>query len=90
MCYDVALYAAVAQRLLDVVRTLSDLDETVLLVGHNPALEELTAILCGRSPHYPTAALATIELSIERWHEVSPGCGTLAAIVTPTELQGKN
>src|SRR5712691_11673392 len=64
--YDEALYAAVARRLLEVVRTLSDRDETVMLVGHNPSLEELTAMLCGQSPTYPTAALGTIDLSIER------------------------
>jgi phosphohistidine phosphatase len=85
--YDETLYAAVAERLLEVVRTLSDRDETVMLVGHNPSLEELTAMLCGHSPNYPTAALGTVDLSIERWGEVSPGCGTLAAFVTATQLE---
>jgi phosphohistidine phosphatase len=72
------------------VRALSDRDETVMLIGHNPSLEELTAILCGESPRYPTAALGTVELSIERWDEVSSECGTLAAFVTPTQLRAKN
>ncbi len=85
--YEEALYAAVAERLLEVVRALSDRDESVMLVGHNPSLEELTAMLCGQSPKYPTAALGTIDLSIERWDEVSPGCGTLAAFVTVTQLK---
>jgi phosphohistidine phosphatase len=85
--YDEALSAAVPARLLEVVRTLSDRDETVMLVGHNPSLEELTAMLCGQSPNYPTAALGTIDLSIERWDEVSPECGTLAAFVTATQLE---
>jgi phosphohistidine phosphatase len=84
--YDEALYDAAAERLLEVVRTLSDRDESVMLVGHNPSLEDLTAMLCGQSPKYPTAALGTLDLSIQRWEEVSPGCGTLAAFVTPAQL----
>ena len=87
MQYEDALYAAVAERLLEVVRALSDRDESVMVVGHNPALEELTAVMCGQSPKYPTAALGTIDLSIERWDEVSPGCGTLAAFVIATQLE---
>jgi phosphohistidine phosphatase len=84
--YEEALYAAVPARLLEVVHTLSDRNESVMLVGHNPSLEEFTAMLCGQSPNYPTAALGTIDLSIDRWDEVSAGCGTLAVFATPTQL----
>ena len=90
MQYDEALYAAVAARLLEVVRTLPDRNESVMLVGHNPSLEEFTAMLCGQSPHYPTAALGTIDLSIDTWDEVAPRCGTLAAFVTTTQLEATN
>ena len=82
--YEHALYEAVPERLLGVIRALSDRDKTVMLVGHNPSLEELTEILCGQSPTYPTAALATVELSVERWDDVIAGCGTLTAFFTPT------
>ena len=85
--YEEALYAAVPARLLEVVRMLPDRNESVMLVGHNPSLEEFTAMLCGQSPHYPTAALATIDLSIDTWDEVSPGCGTLAVFVTAAQLK---
>jgi len=77
--YEEALYATDAEGLLEVVRALSDRDESVMLVGHNPSLEYFTAMLCGQSPSYPTAALGTIDLAIQRWDEASPGCGTLAA-----------
>ena len=90
MEYDGALYAATPVRLLEVVRTVSDRNESVMLVGHNPSLEELTAMLCGQSPAYPTAALGTIDLRIDRWDEISPGCGTVAAFVTVTQLEATN
>jgi phosphohistidine phosphatase len=85
--YEEALYAVGAQRLLDAVRSLSDRDESVMLVGHNPSIEDLTAMLCGQSPNYPTAALGTIDLSTDRWGDVSPGFGTLTAFVTPEQLR---
>jgi phosphohistidine phosphatase len=88
--YEEALYAAVPARLFEVVRTLSDGNESVMLVGHNPSLEEFTAMLCGQSPDYPTAALGTIELSIDTWDEASPRCGTLSAFVTATQLEAAN
>jgi phosphohistidine phosphatase len=88
--YEEALYAANAERLLEVVRTLSDRNASVMLVGHNPSLEELTAMLCDQSPTYPTAALGTIDLRTNRWDEVSPGCGTVAAFVTVAQLEATN
>ena len=88
--YEDALYAAVPARLTGVVRMLPDRYESVMLVGHNPSLEEFTAMLCGQSPNYPTAAVATIDLSIDTWDEVSPGCGTLAAFVTAKQLEATN
>lgn len=84
--YDPALYAATTERLLAVVRALPDEHETVLLVGHNPSMEELTELLCGESPAYPTAALGTLALDVEQWAGVAPGCGTVTAFATPKEL----
>jgi phosphohistidine phosphatase len=84
--YQAALYAADVDGLLGVIRAFSDRDESVMMIGHNPSLEELTERLCGQSPDYPTAALGTIDLAVARWDEVAPGCGTLAAFVTPAEL----
>ena len=65
-------------------------DASVMLVGHNPALEEFTAMLCGQSPTYPTAALGTLDLAIDRWDEVSPRCGTLATFVTARQLEASS
>jgi phosphohistidine phosphatase len=84
--YDDALYEATANGLLAVVRELPDRDDAVLLVGHNPTMEELTELLCGESPEYPTAALGTITLQIDDWNAIAPGCGTLTAFVTAAQL----
>lgn len=77
--YDDALYAATVDGLLAVVRGLPDAASAVMLVGHNPSMEELGALLCGDSRVYPTAAVGTVELAVDHWHDVAPGGGRLLA-----------
>jgi phosphohistidine phosphatase len=85
--YERGLYTAGGGELLELVRALPDDVDTVMLVGHNPSLEELTATLCGSSPRYPAGALGTIEFTIDHWAHVAPGSGTLTAHVTPAQLK---
>ena len=60
---DDRLYAASCDELLNVVRDLSDVLETVVLVGHNPGLEDLASLLTGERAPMPTSALAVITMS---------------------------
>jgi phosphohistidine phosphatase len=57
---DDRVYAASDQQLLTVVRELPDDIETVVLVGHNPGIEDLASLLTGESAPMPTSALAVI------------------------------
>jgi phosphohistidine phosphatase len=41
--------------------------QVVMIVGHNPGLEELIYVLTGESARMPTAALAQVSLPIEKW-----------------------
>ena len=57
---DDRVYAASGRELLGVVRGLSDELDTVVLVGHNPGIEDLVALLTGARVPMPTSALAVI------------------------------
>jgi phosphohistidine phosphatase len=86
--FDEALYNADGpDDVWPVIAACGDDLRTVMLVGHNPWIEELTAALCGISPPYPTAALGTVELDIDDWGDAGPGSGTLVAHVTPSTLR---
>ena len=61
------LYAAGPEEFIDALCALPDELETVMVVGHNPGLEELVEALTEESSAMPTAALAQVELKIERW-----------------------
>src|SRR5215510_9441083 len=62
--YDERVYEASARRLLQVLSELDDANESVLLIGHNPGLEDLCEHLTGAVKKVPTASLTCISLDI--------------------------
>ncbi|MHB8647784.1 MAG: SixA phosphatase family protein [Thermomicrobiales bacterium] len=81
------LYAASVDTLLDRLRDAAD-EKTLLLVGHNPGLEELICLLTGGGDaepivRLPTAGLACLALDIEEWQEIHEACGLLHWLLTP-------
>ena len=81
--YEPGLYYADADDLLEAVRHGPDKAGTVLLVGHNPAAQELVVDLTGqRDLPFPTSALAVVRLP-GRWADAAPDGGELARIWTP-------
>lgn len=66
-----SLYAAPPAAYLEALAKLPDDVQTALVVGHNPGLEELVQQLCRRSQAMPTAAIAQVKLSVDRWEDVA-------------------
>ncbi len=65
-----------------------DPTDRVMVVGHNPGVEELVTLLSGARERMPTAALARIDLPIDSWPEVVSGVeGTLVDLWRPKELK---
>ena len=59
----------------------------LLLVGHNPGMEDLVAILSGRREAFPTAALAVLEIGIDSWKALELGVSTrLVNVYRPKEI----
>ncbi len=58
-----------------------------MLVGHNPAMEELVEALTGEYLPMPTAALAQIELPIDHWSKLAKRrSGRLVNLWRPKEI----
>ena len=83
------IYEAPPDRLLTAVKGVEPEVGTLLMVGHNPGLEELLRLLVrhedryGAMKKYPTAGLAVIDVPARAWHELSPRSGRLLRFVTP-------
>ena len=81
------LYMASPADILSVLRTVPRNAETVMIVGHNPGLEELVEQLTGEQQDLPTAALAQIGLPIDQWCDLKLSTrGTLVGLWRPEEL----
>ena len=97
--WDRRIYLASSATLMDVLRDQSDAHRNLLMVGHNPGLEDLVFDVCpddGTSPlldlvweKYPTAAIARIELDIENWAKLDRGCGKITHFIRPRDLDAE-
>ncbi len=82
-------YPGGRQEYLQVLNNLPDDVECVLVVGHNPGLEDLLAMLLRRAEVLSTAALAQVSLPVEHWWQVNEDTrGTLVRIWRPAEEEG--
>jgi phosphohistidine phosphatase len=86
------IYEASVDDLLLVLRELDEEPATLVMVGHNPGLEEFAFALAGAgsdaaamaqmSHKYPTSGLAVLELA-RPWEHIVPDCGRLVSFDVP-------
>ncbi|WP_373492514.1 histidine phosphatase family protein [Parasphingorhabdus sp.] len=94
--WDRKIYLASSATLLDVLRGANADADHILMVGHNPGLEDLIFDLVpddGSSPargevetKYPTGALAEMTLAIDSWADIAEKCGALDCFTRPRDL----
>ncbi len=84
--YDERIYEATVSQLLEVISQVDSDRESVLLVGHNPGIEELLALLTGKQQHVTTANFAKIKLAATNWSASLANKGTLEWLVRPKEM----
>lgn len=93
--WDRRIYMASSVILMDLVQETDDAVGHLLLIGHNPGLEDLAlnASIGHESParaavaeKYPTAAYAALEFPVARWAAVREGGGTITRFVRPRDL----
>jgi phosphohistidine phosphatase len=84
------LYGAEAGDLLARLRTVAASVRSVLLIGHNPGIEQLAALLVdgagATAESFPTGALAELQLPITAWGKLEPGVGRVRTFVVPRDL----
>ena len=88
---DPRVYDASAEALLGVVRELPDRVQTAVLLGHNPGVEDLVAILTrdaakdaarAIATKYPTSGIAALELEVG-WSDLAARTAYLRTFAVP-------
>jgi phosphohistidine phosphatase len=79
---DDRIYAATLKELLAVVRQLPDDLGTVVMVGHNPGMEDLLSCLTGEEVPMTTSSVAVVDL-VGSWAEAGHVPATLRAAGRP-------
>lgn len=90
--YDPRLYHADVPELLDVIHEAPARVATLLLVGHNPGLEDLVLTLASDGlddtldrvrVKFPTSAIAVLSWRGSRWRDLTPGSALLTSLTVP-------
>jgi len=92
---DERVYGATAGDLLEVLACTPESVQRLMLVGHNPGLEDLIILLAGAAVAMPddgkllpTATLARLSV-MNAWKDLAPGCALLESITRPANLPKK-
>ena len=87
------LYAASERELLERLQAVPESVGSLMLIGHNPSLQQLALLLASRGADlpklgekFPTGALATLAVDSESWAGLRPGDAELVDYVIPRDL----
>lgn len=97
--WDRRVYLASSVILMELLREQEGDPPSIIMVGHNPGLEDLIFDLVpddGSSPlreivevKFPTAAFAVMELDIDRWQDIREGCARLVHLMRPRDIDSE-
>jgi phosphohistidine phosphatase len=90
-----SLYLCRAAHLIERLRTVTPDIQSVVVVGHNPCMQEVALWLAGKTKapgagqmheKFPTCAFATFELIAGGWSDLAPKTVSFVRFVTPRML----
>ena len=94
--YEDGLYHGTPAEMLGLLHEVGTGIGRVLLVGHNPEIQEFALDLIGSGPKllkdsleakYPTAGLVVLRFSAGGWKEVAVNSGKLELFLTPSDVK---
>jgi phosphohistidine phosphatase len=96
--FDERIYEALPGDILDAIRETPSSCQCLLVIGHNPGLQDMALLLIKDGSQddldrltekFPTAGLAIIDVPIDDWADLRIGTGRLDSLITPRGLDQK-
>ena len=94
--FDERLYLASSETIFETITDHAGDANTLLVVGHNPGLQEVlfdlvkpeneNELFDTASAKFPTATYAVFECDIDDWAQLKKGCGKLVYFARPRDL----
>jgi phosphohistidine phosphatase len=92
--FESGLYGATAEQLLARLRAVDQQVTSVLLIGHNPGVQDLALELASDEPDaliqlqekFPTGALAEMVCECDVWSDLAPGTAHVTSLTVPRDL----
>lgn len=94
--FEETIYEASPEAILKAVRTTEQAAKTLLVVGHNPGMQQLASMLIASGDvearqrlleEFPTSAIAMISFAVQDWESLHANGGRLEHFVTPQTLE---
>lgn len=94
--FESTIYEAAPEVILKAIRATEPKAKTLLVVGHNPGMQQLAATLIASGDiearqrlleEFPTSAFAMISFATDSWHGLHANGGRLEHFVTPHTLE---
>ncbi len=87
--YEPRFYFGFKDDYYNFIEQLDDDLERVLIIGHNPNIEDIIYFLTKNKEHtsiMPTASAAYLSFEIESWKSIKPDSGELRVILRPKDI----
>ena len=68
--HDKSLYLAASQGILELISCQPSASKSIVIIGHNPGLSDLTRMLTGKRVMLPPAGAAVMSGDLSRWSEI--------------------
>jgi phosphohistidine phosphatase len=92
------IYSGTAERLLALLQETGEA-HSVMLVGHNPGIEDLLRLIVSHGDRYaytramtgyPAGGIAVVDFPAEAWRDAAPRSGRLDRFISPASISPSN
>lgn len=81
------LYTFSASELIDVIKSIKDKYNNIMIVGHNPAITDAVNLISGSQiVNVPTCGVAVLKLKVDSWKKINKKKAVLESFDYPKKL----